>query len=164
MTRFQLKNHIVLGIMGPTYSALVEVEMLPKNIAERENFLTNLAWDCGCYVSVVVSGARWVICPDSSLFDCMSDAIEEYNEIHHMRGIEMTLAYERAAGAIEAECVSPEPHEDALENGWYDLGSADDPLDDEVAYLESRRLLARHPEHPEWVTICDEGDPLPEVG
>lgn len=78
------------------------------------------------------------------------------------RGIEMSFAYERAGGAIESECAVAVPHEDPLENGWYDLSSADDTLDDEVAYLESRRLLQRHPERREWVTILDEGDPLPE--
>lgn len=162
MTRSQLKNHIVLGIMGPAYSAQIEVEMLPKDIAEPEVFLANMAWDCGCYIQVVVPRERWNFSPDNMFTDRMADAIEEYNEIHHMRGIEMTLAYERAAMAIENECVR-ELREDRLDTGWYDLESADSELDDEVAYLESRRLLERHPEHPEWVTICDEGEPLPEV-
>lgn len=76
---------------------------------------------------------------------------------------EMSFAYERAAGVIESECVVAEPHVDALENGWFDLESTSVELDDEVAYLESRNLLQRHPEHPHWVTIRDEGDPLPGV-
>jgi hypothetical protein len=73
---------------------------------------------------------------------------------------EMGFAYERAAGMIESHCTMEEHVED-LENGWYDLGSSNIDLSDEVAYLESRRLIQRHPEHPAWVTIADEGDPYP---
>lgn len=87
---------------------------------------------------------------------------EEKVDYGSMRGFEMSFAYERAADAIKNECVRHD-HADALEDGWFDLDSADEPLEDEVAYLESRRLLQRHPEYPEWVTICDEGEPLPEV-
>jgi hypothetical protein len=78
-----------------------------------------------------------------------------------MRGFEMSFAYERATGMIENSCIKEE-HEDALENGWYDLASSDEDLTDEVAYLDSRRLLMRHPGNPQLVTICDEGEPLPE--
>lgn len=76
-----------------------------------------------------------------------------------MRLSEMSFAYERASGAIESSCIS-QVHDDPLENGWYDLETADEDLDDEVAYLESRNLLQRHPEHRQWVVIQDEGEPI----
>jgi hypothetical protein len=76
--------------------------------------------------------------------------------------VEMSLAYEHAADAIKCDCIKEE-HEDQLEDGWWDLASTDLDLTDEVAYLDSRRLLQRHVMHPDWVTICDEGEPLPAV-
>lgn len=168
MTRFQLKNHILLGLQGPSYSAVIERKMLPKSISDPDKFLGDLAFDCGCYFMVLDSAVldsedRWLFRPDHSILDRMIQATEEYNEIHNCRLIEMGLAYERAGGAIESSCTVQEHHE-PLENGWYDLSSADESLDDEVAYLDSRRLLQRHPEHPDWVTILDEGEPLPEEG
>lgn len=161
MTRFQLKNHILLGLQGPNYSAVIKCEMLPKSIPDK--FLEDLAWDCGCCIMVLDSEESWLVLPDPLIFDRMIQATEEYNEIHKCRLIEMSLAYERAVDAIESSCTVQEHHE-PLENGWYDLSSADESLDDEVAYLDSRRLLQRHPEHPDWVTILDEGEPLPEEG
>lgn len=79
------------------------------------------------------------------------------------RAIEMSLAYQAARDAIEC-CDLAAPHENSMEDFWYNLkpDRHEEMFDDEVAYLESRRLLQRHPEHPEWVTILDEGEPLPE--
>jgi hypothetical protein len=76
-----------------------------------------------------------------------------------LRKIERSLAYSMASGIIESECLCVQMGEEDCE--WRDLNSANTPLEDEVAYLESRRLIERHPEHREWVTICDEGEPLP---
>ena len=75
------------------------------------------------------------------------------------RDVEMSFAYERAAGVIESHCTVAK--RDGLEV-WYDLDSADEDIWDEIDYLTFRRLLARDPEHPSWVNICDEGEPLPE--
>jgi hypothetical protein len=78
-----------------------------------------------------------------------------------LRAIEMTLAYEQASGILESSCnYIKENSGDDPDSFWLDLGSLDEDLDDEIAYLESRRLLERHPEHAGWVRICDEGEPL----
>jgi len=81
-----------------------------------------------------------------------------------MRGIEMTFAYERAVGIIESSCLVVE-QADEFQDGWYDLDSVDTNIDieDEVRYLDSRRLLLHHPEHPRWVVLCDEGEPIEEA-
>ena len=76
-----------------------------------------------------------------------------------LRLIEMSLAYERAAERIRNECSVAEPHQDALEDGWYDLSTSDEDLTDEIRYLESRGLIQYHPQHKTWVTLCDEGEP-----
>lgn len=75
--------------------------------------------------------------------------------------IEMSFAYEHAAGILESSCVMAESAGE-LENGWYDLDTAEVELDDEIAYLESRSLLRRHPDHPSWAIVQDEGDPIGE--
>lgn len=83
-------------------------------------------------------------------------------EIDPMRGIEQTLAYERATDILTSECVPVEIAEE-FQDGWYDLDSADAlvfDLKEMVAYLDSRRLLQHHPEHPQWVILLDEGEPL----
>ncbi len=74
--------------------------------------------------------------------------------------LERTFAYEQASGLISSCCVVEET--DGLDQ-FYDLDSAEVDLSNEVAYLDSRRLLERHPEHPRWVMICDEDEPLPEA-
>lgn len=84
------------------------------------------------------------------------------SETNKFRLSEMTFAYERAAGVIESECALAQPAGED-EEGWYDLDTSDDDLTDEVSYLDSRRLLQHHPEHPHWVILLDEGEPLEEV-
>jgi len=70
----------------------------------------------------------------------------------------MSLAYERAAGAIESSCVHEHPEGDDDLTGWYDLDSSDVDLEMEIGYLESRWLLLHHPDNPRLVAICDEGE------
>jgi hypothetical protein len=75
---------------------------------------------------------------------------------------EMTFAFERASGAIESSCVVVETAE-GFQYGWYDLDSVDTTgidIEDEISYLDARRLLLHHPENPRWVTLLDEGEPL----
>jgi hypothetical protein len=81
-----------------------------------------------------------------------------------LRMIEMSFAYERAAGVIESECVPQGSN--CYGDMWFDLASATVDLTDEVLYLDSRRLLERSLENPQWVIILDEGEPLcePEPG
>jgi hypothetical protein len=50
-----------------------------------------------------------------------------------------------------------------MDEGWYDLTSSDEDLSDEVAYLDARRFLQRHPQNQHWVIIQDEGELLEEV-
>lgn len=75
---------------------------------------------------------------------------------------EMTFAYERAVGVIESSCVTEETEGP---ESYYDLDSVDTgtDLEDEVEYLDSRKLLIHHPDHPRWVMICDEGEPVEET-
>lgn len=93
------------------------------------------------------------------------DGNEESEESGEFEELERSLAYEMASGIIEGNCERV--HTDSTEL-WYNLASAtggdDQPIDlsEEAGYLESRRLLRRHPENAQWVSICDEGEPLPE--
>ncbi len=72
-----------------------------------------------------------------------------------------TLTYERASGAIQSDCNVVAPA-GGLEEGWYDLDTAEADLSIEIDYLDARRLLERHPDHPNWIILRDEGDPLDE--
>jgi hypothetical protein len=81
-------------------------------------------------------------------------------QVSDLRALESEFAYERAVGMIESSCLTVE--EEDL-NAWYDLDTGEVCLEDEVTYLDSRRLLLHHSEHPNWVKICDEGEPLPQV-
>jgi hypothetical protein len=75
---------------------------------------------------------------------------------------EMSFAYERASGVIESHCATA--YQEGDDYTYYDLATAGiEDLEDEVAYLESRKLILRHRENPNWVAICDEGEPLGEV-
>jgi hypothetical protein len=78
-----------------------------------------------------------------------------------LRKIELSFAYKRASGVIESSCVPQLVTEEFVE--WWDLESAEENISGEIAYLESRRLIERHPEHPTWVRICDEDEPLPDL-
>jgi hypothetical protein len=72
--------------------------------------------------------------------------------------IEQSLAYEHAASVIESHCVVQKTA-DLVQ--YYDLASAEIDVTEEAMYLDSRRLLERHPEHLLWVLIRDEDEPLP---
>lgn len=76
-----------------------------------------------------------------------------------LRVIEMSLAYGQAAGIIQSSCIVAELAGE-FDDGWYDLATSDVELSDEIAYLESRRLLQRHLERENWVIIRGEADPL----
>ena len=77
---------------------------------------------------------------------------------------EMGLAFELAAGVIESHCTAvelPEDDDDYDFNTWYDLDTASvEEIEQEVDYLDSRRLLLHHPSNPRWVSFCDEGEPI----
>lgn len=82
--------------------------------------------------------------------------------MRELRVLELSFAYDRATALIESECSVIVDTNDRMDLEWYDLSSTEEDLTEEVSYLESRRLLQQHPEHPRWVMICDEGEPLPE--
>jgi hypothetical protein len=82
--------------------------------------------------------------------------MREKRTARDLRKIELSFAYDLASGWIDAETNKAGDNFD-----WHDLATAEVDLSDAVDYLESRRLLERHPEHPEWVRICDEDEPLP---
>lgn len=76
-----------------------------------------------------------------------------------LKSIEQDFAYQHATGLIEGCCVflveRPDGH-------WIDLSSAEADLSDEIAYLDSRRLIMRATDNPKLIQICDEDEPLPE--
>lgn len=76
-----------------------------------------------------------------------------------LRAIERSLAYEQASQMVDSSCLLRTAGSDT----WIDLASAEIDLSDEVAYLEARGLLMRHGDHPEWVMVCDEGEPCSPV-
>lgn len=78
-----------------------------------------------------------------------------------LRTIEMTFAYERASSLIDMHCRTVDAGDGSGE--YLDLETASADVDDEVAYLDSRRLLLHHERNPRWVSICDEGEPVAEV-
>ena len=89
----------------------------------------------------------------------LEELIDRRAAMSPMRGVEMTLAYKLASGLIESSCLTVEvPGDDYT---WYDLATATDPLGDEIAYLDSRRLLIRS--GSSLIAICDEGEPIGEV-
>jgi hypothetical protein len=97
----------------------------------------------------------------SKLIDpvALEELIDRRAAMSPMRAAEMTFAYERATGVIESSCLTVEvPGDDYT---WYDLATATDDLDDEIAYLDSRRLLIRS--GSSLIAFCDEGEPLGEV-
>lgn len=92
------------------------------------------------------------ICNGTNLRDLVRTRTE-------LRELELCFAYECASGVIESSCVM------AAEVGcmkFYNLRSAEVDVTDEVRYLQSRRLLDLHPDNPHWVSVRDEGEPLPE--
>ena len=88
----------------------------------------------------------------------LRNSLIEETDPELLREIERTLAFERAAGVIESQCIVNE--EENLDS-WYDLGSADLDLSQEIAYLLSRGLLIRHGTEPRWVMIRDEDEAQP---
>jgi hypothetical protein len=80
-----------------------------------------------------------------------------------LRKIELSFAYELASSWIDSETLPSYAKNKEPLLDWHDLATADADLSDAMAYLESRRLIERHPEHPTWVRICDEDEPLPAV-
>lgn len=69
-----------------------------------------------------------------------------------MDALERSLAYQFAAGVIDGESIAVGDDKE-----WSEIdpeGEVD--LFDAVRYLESRGLLERHPDHPNWVMVCDE--------
>jgi hypothetical protein len=78
-----------------------------------------------------------------------------YDKIEHHE-IERSLAFERASGAIESECLPA----NVTGEEYYDLDSATTDLSQEIDYLDTRNLLIFHPDNHRWVAICDEDEPL----
>jgi predicted RNA-binding protein YlqC (UPF0109 family) len=72
--------------------------------------------------------------------------------------IEKSFAYERAMGSIEFWC------EKRSVPGWIDIDAAETDLYEELTYLEWRRLLVHHDEHPNLIKFCDEGEPVAASG
>ena len=93
----------------------------------------------------------------------LEELIDRRAAMSPMRLAEMSFAYERASGVIETHCPNVEVSGD--DYTYYDLSNVEVgvDVDDEVAYLESRRLLLRHATYPHWVAICDEGEPIGET-
>ena len=77
-----------------------------------------------------------------------------------LRELELSFAYEHAAGTIETHCLVAEAVVVVGGAPWLDLASRDIDLTDEVKYLQSRNLLEIHPVCRSWVRICDESEPL----
>jgi len=79
---------------------------------------------------------------------------ERLSRAEYLRSLEKSFAFERASGVIESECIAD--GED--ETYWWDLDTAAEDLSQEVEYLESRGLLTRHPDNPNWVMLADNED------
>lgn len=73
--------------------------------------------------------------------------------------LEREFAYIHASGIIEGHCL-PSSKDGAMV--FFDTRSAEIDITDEVRYLHSRRLLDVHPEHPHWISLRDESEPLEE--
>lgn len=74
--------------------------------------------------------------------------------------LEQAYAYMFATGVIESSCVI---ERDDTGEPWFDLGTAEVDVTDEVKYLQARRLLRLHPTNPRWVSFCDDDEPNAEV-
>lgn len=74
--------------------------------------------------------------------------------------IEQHLAYEHAASLIDG-MTAPAPLDKYDQLIWHDLSDADCDLSSEVAYLDHRRLIDRHPDNSQWIQVREENNPLP---
>jgi hypothetical protein len=78
-----------------------------------------------------------------------------------LRDLERSLAYDEASSMIDSMCAM-ESTDDRLEAWWNNIDDIDDmpgveeAIADAVRYLDSRGLLERHPNHPNWVRVLDE--------
>jgi hypothetical protein len=75
--------------------------------------------------------------------------------------IEAQFAYLDACAQIEAHAEIVEDPDD--DSQWFDSKGTDTDISEEVAYLESRRLIVRHPKATQWIQLCDESEPQPVV-
>jgi hypothetical protein len=81
-------------------------------------------------------------------------------EQSELRKLERGLAYDAACSTIDSNC---EPA--GVEHGdWFDIDDvaefSGDFVGEAVKYLELRGLIARHPDHPNWVSMLDESEAL----
>ena len=74
-----------------------------------------------------------------------------------LRNAELSFAYEHAGGMIEGLCVYAG---NADGNTWYDLSKTERDISKEIAYLESRGLLQRHPLNPAIARVRGEDELL----
>ncbi len=97
-------------------------------------------------------GSRMI---DPAIFE---ELIDRRAHMTSLRALEASLAYERAAGVIESHSLVIRGDGDLQ---FYDLESCDlegEDLQGEMEYLDSRKLLIRHPENSHWVAIRDEAE------
>lgn len=74
--------------------------------------------------------------------------------------LEAHFAYEHASSLIDG-MTGPAPLDDYSGPIWHNLEDADCDLSAEVFYLDTRRLVTKHPSNPEWIQIREEHNPLP---
>ena len=97
----------------------------------------------------------------------MADALREllaYREESacDLRSLELSLAYESAAGTIDCQCAPERDGSDDVDDWWSNIDDVSDISEsvefvaDAVRYLDSRGLLERHPDHSNWVRVLDE--------
>jgi hypothetical protein len=73
-----------------------------------------------------------------------------------LRELERSLAYEHPSGLLDS-CFVKKGDDDG--RYWIDLERGEyGDFESEIAYLDSRGLLERHPQHAHWVCVRDESE------
>ncbi|MDP9037813.1 MAG: hypothetical protein M3O02_00900 [Acidobacteriota bacterium] len=97
--------------------------------------------------------------------DALRELCDRRREDVTTRGIERSMAFDFASGLLDGEtlCVERDGEPDF---DWMDLASARDDetgelaehVEEAIRYLDSRELIERDPEHPDWISIRDESE------
>lgn len=100
----------------------------------------------------------------AQISDGMRELIHRRREDVTTRGLERSMAFDFASAVLDGEALPADRNGEA-DYDWLDMTSArgedgefPEHIEEVIRYLDSRGLIERDPEHPEWIAILDESE------